>query len=345
MIERKPPIGVEEIKCAEQVLQTGWLSRFRAGTESDGKVRELEDLFCDYFDVKYAVAMNSATSCLHVACKALNVKEVYTTPLTFSASASCVKMAGGEVKFSDIEDTYYNIDPNELGKCDTIIAVHLHGHPAELGKLSEKSNRIIEDCSQALGARYKGRLVGTIGDCGVFSFNQWKHISSGEGGMLITNNDDIARYANLMRNHGEVISDVLGYNYRMTELSAAVLIPQFKRLDSLLAHRIEMANYLTQEIKDYIDTPKVAEGCTHVYYTYPIKTKNRARLQMRLASQGYYFGSGGYKPLHLFEYYGGKRGDFPVAERMYDEMMFTDIIRHSTTIEDIDRIAEIIKSD
>jgi dTDP-4-amino-4,6-dideoxygalactose transaminase len=342
MITRKPIFKRSELYALEKVLNEGVLSYYRAGDlESQGYVRKLEDSVCEYFNIKYAVAMNSATSCLHVACKSLDVKEVVTTPFTFSASASCILMAGGKVKFSDIEDTYYNIDPDKI-EGNTVIAIHLNGHPAELGKIKE-GRRVIEDASQSIGAKYKGQYVGTIGDCGVFSFNQWKPISCGEGGILVTNNEDIANFSRLMRNHGEVKSNVLGYNYRMTELQACIAYLQFLKLDTINQIKIELANYLTDKIKDYMDTPKVAENCTHVYYTYPIKVKNRDEVQRKLREKGIYFGNGGLKPLHLFPFYGGKEGDFPVAERMYREMMFTDIIRPGLTFKELDYIAEELK--
>lgn len=343
MLSRKPLIGSEELAAATEVLSDGWLSHYRGGElESQGYVRKLEDAFCDYFNVKYAVAMNSATSCLHAACIACGIKgkEVVTTPFTFSASASCILMAGGKIRFSDIEDTYYNINPAGI-KCNSkVIVVHLHGHPADMDNIP---NVIIEDASQSIGAKYKGKYVGTIGDCGVFSLNQWKQISCGEGGILITNNDDIARTARLVRNHGELASDVLGYNFRLTELSAAVAYEQFKKLNRLILRRQELAEYLTARLKDYIDTPAVADNCTHTYYTYAIKTKERDRLQKELGMKGIYFGSGGMKPLHLIPFYGGHEGQFPIAERMYRDMMFTDIIRPQATFEDMDFIAEGIK--
>lgn len=341
ILSRKPLIGSEELAAVTEVLSDGWLSCYRGGElESKGYVRKLEDAFCDYFNVKYAVAMNSATSCLHAACIACDVKdkEVITTPFTFSASASCILMAGGKVKFSDIEDTYYNINPALIkGNADTVIAVHLHGHPADMDNIL---GTVIEDASQSIGAKYKSRYVGTIGICGVFSLNQWKQITCGEGGVLITNDDNIAEKVRLVRNHGELASDTLGYNYRLTELNAAVAYEQFKKLDSFIAIRQELAEYLTEQIKDFIDTPKIAEGCTHTYYTYAIKTKERDRLQHELGMKGIYFGSGGLKPLHLIPFYGGHEGQFPIAERMYREMMFTDIIRPQATFKDMDYIAE-----
>ena len=334
------------------------LSSFRgsAGGHLGGvKVRELEELLCDYLGVKYAVTMNSATSALMAACIACNIKDSYviTPPVSFSASASCILQAGGKIKWCDIEDEAYGIDllsfNGDLLDCKAIIAVHLHGHPCDMGVVERLANayslKIIEDNSQSLGSVFRGQKTGSIGDCSVLSFNQWKHIQCGEGGALLTNDDEICRIARLVRNHGETQSEVLGYNFRLTELQAAVLIPQVKHINEILDPIIELSERLTYRLKDVpeLKLPVVKTGCKHVYYSYTIRYKQRNRLQDELAKDGIYFGKGGYTPIHLIPFYGGKRGDMPVAEDCYDNVMFTNILRPPMKLAEVDRIAEKIK--
>ena len=344
------------------ILESGELSSFRANPDYHlgGKyVRRLEEAFCDYFGVYYAVSMNSATSALHAACLACGVgqgDEVITTPYTFSASASCIKMCGAEPVFSDIDGTL-NIDPTAIAltrKTKAIIAVHLHGSPCHMGyimhlakaTIPELQRKVIEDCSQAIGAKWGDRYVGTIGDCGVFSFNQWKHINAGEGGMLITNNPDIAEKARLIRNHGETQSMTLGHNYRMTEITAAIVLEQFQHLDENIEQRIELADRLSESLQgvDGLSPPTVYPSCKHSYYAYPVWVdKNRDELQARLLERGIYFGRGGLKPLHLFPYYGGHEGQYPVAEDAYRRVMFTDRVKPPMTIAQINYIGRKIK--
>lgn len=357
-----------------KVLDSGILSGFKAKPEGHlggRKVRELEDAFCDYFNVKYAVAMNSATSCLHSALIACGVKsgdEVITTPYTFSASASCIVMAGAIPIFADISESNLNIherimkNKTLVRRAKAIIVVHLHGCPAEITEIlkfrdeNNPSLKIIEDCSQAMGAKYGRYPVGTVGDCGIFSFNQFKPISSGEGGMLITNDDEIACIARLVRNHGETQSMILGYNYRMTEITATIALERFKQLDRQNQHRIKLAEHLTQRIRASLfgrvgglTSPYPIVIPEHVYYTYPLRVNkyilgiSRDELQEELLKRGIYFGQGGLKPLHLFPFYGGHEGQFPMAEEAWREIMFTDILKPPMGLKDVDKIYETIK--
>ena len=343
MIRNEPIIGAEEFKAVQDVLLSRELSMYRANKDwhLGGKyVQSLESAFCDFFNVEYAVAMNSATSCLHAACIASGGKTGITSTLTFSASASCILQAGMHLQLSDIDpDTYCMVLPE--CSSDVIIPVHLHGHPADMDSILKHNKFVIEDASQAIMAKYKGEWVGTIGDCGVFSFNQWKQMSCGEGGMLITNNEEIARICRLVRNHGETQQDtILGYNYRLTEIQSAIALEQFKKLSAQINYRIELADYLTDKLKE-VKPPYVQEGCIHSYYTYPVRTENRAVLQSALLEAGYYFGQGGQKPLHKYPFYSVK-GKFPVAEDCERNVMFTDIIRTPATFDDMDNIAEVI---
>lgn len=337
------------------------LSSFRGSTGGHlggVKVRELEDLLCEYIGVKYAVTMNSATSALMAACIACDVKDSYviTPPVSFSASASCILQASGKIKWCDIEDKTYGIDlfnyNDSFDNVKAIIPVHLHGHPCDMDTVQRLAQaydlKIIEDNSQSLGSVFRGKKTGSVGHCSVLSFNQWKHIQCGEGGALLTNDDEIARIARLVRNHGETQSEVLGYNFRLTELQAAVIIPQLKHIDEILDPIIELSERLTRNLVEVpeLKLPVVKYDCKHVYYSYAVRVDTRVgrdRLQDALAKEGIYFGKGGYKPIHLIPFYGGKRGDLPVAEDCYDNVMFTNILRPPMKLSEVDRISRKIK--
>ena len=263
-------IGEEEKKAVMEVLDSGVLSNFYGSYDprfyGGERVKKLEREWEEYFNIKYAVSVNSATSGLYTAVGAIGVEpgdEVIVTPYTMSASASAVLVYGAIPVFVDIEEDTFCLDPKKIKEAITprtkaIIVVHLFGHPAKMDEILEiaKENdlKVIEDAAQAPGALYKGRHAGTIGDIGVFSLNCHKTIQSGEGGIIVTNNEEIAGRCQLIRNHGENVvkplgitnlSNMLGWNYRMTEMEAAVASEQLKKLKSLNEVRIELANYLT----------------------------------------------------------------------------------------------------
>lgn len=291
-------IGSEEKRAVNEVLDSGELSGFVAGyTDAfwGGRcVRALEAEFKRYFDVSYAVAVNSATSGLHCALSATGIgpgDEVIVSPYTMSASATTILMTGAVPIFADVDlDTYClcpesvekNLSPNTKG----IVAVNIFGHPAELDALRQIADRhnlfLIEDNAQAPDAAYKGKKTGTIGDAGVFSFNRHKTMQCGEGGVVITNNDQLAFKAACMRNHGEVlvgpmgvkdIVNTIGVNYRMTEIEAAIALIQFRKLPALNKRRIELAEQITRGLSelDGLEAPMIKPECSHVYYFYAIK--------------------------------------------------------------------------
>ena len=360
-----PVIEQEDIDAVTRVLQSGVLSGYRANESyhlGGREVQAFEREFREYHSVKYAIAFNSATSALHVALIACGIgsdDEVITTPLTFSASASCIKMVGADIVFADIEEDTFNIDNDDVwalitNKTKAVIPVHLMGHPSGVVNPGNIFGiKVIEDACQSLGAEYHGKKVGTFGDCGVFSFNQSKPIATGEGGMLITNDDKIAEIARAVRNHGEVSTDLeyLGYNFRMGEMEAAIGRVQFSKLDERNQVRIHLANHLSEALMDIegLTPPVTRPDCTHVYYTYGVKVDEnkigmtKHELQKRLYDKGVFFGLGDYKPLHLFPFYSGHEGQFPVAERISKEMMFTDILKYPMTIEDVDEMIGVIK--
>jgi len=290
-------IGDEEKKRAMKVLDGGVLSGFVArGNETflgGPEVRKLEELFTVRFKSRWAVSFNSATSALHACLVAAGVgpgDEVIVPPYTMSATAAAAVMCHAVPVFVDIEADTFCIDTNQVADAITprtkaIIAVNLFGQPADLAplmKLAEgRSITVIEDNAQAPGALYKERLTGTIAHMGVFSLNRHKTIQCGEGGITLTNDETFALRLRLCRNHGEVVlpdwgllepSDMVGHNYRLSELHAAVAIPQLSKLDDLNHPRQELAQQLSRKIDtvDFLKAPIVRDRCTHVYYLYPL---------------------------------------------------------------------------
>jgi perosamine synthetase len=271
-----PVFGQEEKDNVLKVLESGMLSGFvaKSGDVFYGGpyIKELEINFKNYFNVKHAIAVNSATAGLHAAIAAARIgpgDEVIVTPYTMSASASCILMQNAIPVFADIREDTFCIDPEKIKQAITpstkaIVVVHLFGQAADMDEImtiSRENNLIvIEDVAQAPGGAYKDKLLGTIGDIGIFSLNQHKTITTGEGGVIITTNDDYALRMQLVRNHGEVIvasmglediTNILGWNYRMTELEAAVGVAQFQKLNFLNEYRISLAEHLDKKLINF----------------------------------------------------------------------------------------------
>lgn len=380
-------IGTEERQLVNAVLDSGLLSGFIAqgGDAFYGgpMVRRLEEDFRKYFTVPYAVAMNSATACLHAALAACGIEpqdEVIVPPYTMCATATSVIMNQAVPVFADIEDRTYGLDPADVKRKITartraLVIVHLFGHPARLDDLLDIARRyhlcVIEDCAQAIGATYKGYYVGTFGDVGVFSLNQHKTITSGEGGVAITKNSDLATRMQLIRNHAEAVVEALkvedignlvGFNYRMTELEAAVAVGQFQKLEAWNQHRIKLADYLTQKLSKYpeLELPLPEPECHHVYFVYPVRYRpsengcHRNQLVQALRAEGIPVAAGYVKPLYHLPLYRqkiayGTRGwpfpkdytieDCPTAERLYnEELLMTPVCRYPHTNDDIEDV-------
>jgi perosamine synthetase len=321
---------INEIK---ELLETNKLSGFRGDTgltEGGPKVRRLEDAFREYFNIKHAVAFNSATAALHSACIALDVNKAVVTPFTFTASVSCVELAGGKPLFQDINPATYCMDVTEYDHwyVDAIIPVHLFGGMADMDKIMELGIPVIEDAAQAIGSKWKGRHAGTIGQCGVFSFNQSKVVSCGEGGMLITDEDEIAYRAKLVRNHGEVVdatAGITGYNYRMTEIEAVIAYHRFKELDTEIARRKENVNYFRENIRDIEGvTPQwINPDVGYSWYVYSFEVNDNHKVARMMTERGIPL-RGGYvtSPLNL------AYGQYcPVCEDVWqNKIVVTDII-------------------
>lgn len=386
-------LGKEEERAVLKVMKTKIISDFlgRAGRYFLGGkyVKELEKKFCQYFKIKYAVSFNSASTALQAAVGALGIgpgDEVITSPFTMSATASAILLNNAVPVFCDIDERDFCIDSYKVEKLinkntKAILVVNLFGKSADYDlilKVAKKHNlKVIEDNAQSAGATYNNKFTGTIGDIGVFSFNVHKVIQSGEGGMLVTSNKKYAFRAQLIRNHGEaVINDlknqdiyepVLGNNCRMTELQAAIVIEQLKKLKKLNGKRIALSDYLTKKLKkiSWLITPLNLKNNIHIYYTYPLKFISekigikRATFAKAMKAEGFDLGQGYQEPLYLFPLYQRKRmypnsqfpfaskeypnqvsykkGICPVTERMYEkELLCTNICQPSQTKKDID---------
>lgn len=289
----KQAIYKEDIDAVVSVLKSDWLTQ-------GPKVRELEKLLCNTFGASYTVTSTSGTSALHLACLAAGIKEddeVITSPLTFVASANCIKYCGGTPVFADILEGTYNINPVSVeskitNKTKAIIAVDFAGQPVmleELKSICEKHKLIlIEDAAHSFGSKYKGRYVGSIADITTFSFHPVKTVTGGEGGAILTNNKEYYERMRLMATHGItknpdefIIADDnfgewyyeqidLGYNYRMTEMQAALIISQISRLDFFKEKRrkiCEQYNKAFEKITGLIipfELPQM-DTCWHLY--------------------------------------------------------------------------------
>ena len=275
----KPVIGEEEIWAVEEVLRSGMLAQGK-------KVEQFEKEFSNYINVNHAIAVGNGTIALDVALKALGIKqgdEVIVPSFTFISTANSILFQGAKPIFADIDERTFNINPDDVleritDKTKVIIGVHLFGHPFDVKAIEEicedNSLILIEDCAQAHGAEYEGKKVGSFGVVSCFSFYATKNMTTGEGGMITSDSDEIAKVCRLLRNHGEsqkYCHTILGYNYRMTEIQAAIGLVQLKKLDVFNKKRIKNAEYLDRYIKvSRFKLPYKKTGVKHVYHQYAV---------------------------------------------------------------------------
>lgn len=397
-------MGEPEKEAVLEVLDSDVLSAF-LGSQGPfflgGKqVRAFEADWCGRYGFSHAISVNSWTSGLVIALGAVGVSpgdEVICPPYTMSASATAAMFYGGIPVFADIEADSLCLDPASFEaritpRTRAVVVVHLLGHPARMDAITAIAARhgiaVIEDAAQAPGVRYRGRPVGTIGDVGGFSLNFHKHIHCGEGGVLVTDDEHLARACQLIRNHGEnALEDddfdrfvnVVGGNYRLTELQAAIGLTQLARLEGYLTTRQTLADHLGGRIgsRDGLTVAELEEGSTHAYYAYAI----RYEAEVVGLSRGLFVravaaelpGAGGLesipllegyvKPLYLTSIYQRQRalgpypfaynpditydyseGLCPVAERMYsDELVLCPLVREPLTPDDMEDLADAIE--
>jgi dTDP-4-amino-4,6-dideoxygalactose transaminase len=286
-------IGEDEKQAALEVLESGVLSRYLGCWDPDfyggSKVQQLEQEWAAHFGAKHAIAVNSCTSGLYCAVGATGVgpgDEIIVSPYSMSVSATAPLIYNAIPVFADIEPDCFCVDPASIeskitSRTKAIIAVDIFGQPYDadaINRLAKKHDLIvIEDCAQAPGALHAGRAAGTLGDMGVYSLNYHKHIHCGEGGMIVTDDDELAERMRLIRNHAEaVVGDkgtrnlvnMIGFNFRLPEIESAIAACQLKRLDGLVSERQENCQYLNERLSEIpaITAAPVRDECTHVYY-------------------------------------------------------------------------------
>ena len=342
-------ISDEDIKTVIETLKSPYLT-------TGPKVSEFEKVVADYVGATYAVAFSNGTAALHAACYAAGITqgdEVITTPITFAASANCVRYMGGEVIFADIDEETYNLDPKEVekkitSKTKAIIPVDFTGQPVDIDAFMEIGKKhnivIIEDGAHSLGASYKKRKVGATADMTMFSFHPVKPITTGEGGMIVTNNRTYYEKLCLFRGHGITqtayakeqgdwyyeMTD-LGYNYRMTDIQAALGISQMNRLDEFIEKRQELANLYTEKINQLptLKAPNQLADTKSGWHLYPVqldevalgKTRKEVFEDLRNANIGVHVH---YIPVYWHPYYqelGYKKGICPKAEQWYERAL------------------------
>jgi perosamine synthetase len=333
----KPSVGVEEINAVSNVIQSGMLAQ-------GPRVREFEETFCRYCNTLHGVAMNSGTAALHATLVALGIgkgDEVIVPSFTFFATASSVCMCGATPVFADVEEETCNISPDSFEdrltkKTKAVIGVHLFGQPfavQSLAKVSEEREiSLIEDAAQAHGAQYHGKKVGSLGVAGCFSFYPTKNMTAGEGGMVTTNDPDLSDRMRRFINHGQAekyLHTSIGYNFRLTDIGAAIGLAQLQKLDTFNAKRRETATYYNNSIdRTGIVLPKNVPGINHVYHQYVIRVTdtcglNRDQLALQLRDKGIGTAVHYPVPLHrqpVFLKY-AKKTRYPVADKLAKEVL------------------------
>lgn len=333
----QPDITDWERKAVFGVLKTPYLSL-------GPKLKEFEKKIAKYIGVKYAVGVNSGTSALHLIIRALGIKdkdEVVTTPFSFISSSNCILYERAKPVFVDIDEKTLNIDISKIeekitNRTKAILAVDLFGHPADwetLQKIAKKYNLfLIEDSAEALGSEYKSRKCGSFGDAAILSFYPNKQITTGEGGMILTNNKEIADLCQSMANQGRKSKGGkwlehirLGYNYRLDEMSCALGIGQLKRIDKIIKKREKVAELYNKKLKNFseIEIPYVAPNVKLSWFVYVIRLvkkfsqKERDKIIEKMGEKGIQCNNY-FQPIHLQPFYqktfGYKIGVFPVCE-------------------------------
>ncbi len=387
-------IGHEEVEAAKDVVESGVLSKFLGCWDPDffggPKVQEFERQCEAYFGVRHAVAVNSWTSGLIAALGAIGIEpgdEVIVSPWTMSASATAILHWNAIPVFADIEPDSFCVDPasveaNITPYTKAIMAVDIFGQSADMDALmtiaARNGLKVISDAAQAPGTRYRSKVTGTLAHVGGFSLNYHKHINTGEGGILVTDDHRIAERLQLIRNHAEAVvgdkgvtdlRNMIGYNFRLGEIEAAIGIEQLKKLDGFVAGRRRTAERLTNGLSGLpgLRTPVVKPGCTHAYYVYAMVLDveqvgvPRDRIFAALEAEGVQALAAGYACLHLLPMYQQKvaygskgfpwtsdicqrnvsyqKGICPVAERLNESTYLGyEICLHELTDSEVDLI-------
>ncbi|MEZ4703108.1 MAG: DegT/DnrJ/EryC1/StrS family aminotransferase [Rhodothermales bacterium] len=327
-------------------------------------VQQFEEAYAAYCQTKHAIGVGSGTSALWLALEGLGIgegDEVITTPNTFIATAEAISYAGATPVFVDIDEKTYNIDPSLIeekitARTRAIIPVHLFGQTADLAPILDIARKhglhVIEDASQAHGALYQGQPAGSIGDVGCFSFYPGKNLGAyGEAGGIVTSNSDLARYIQMVKDHGQsqkYYHDIVGWNDRMDGIQGAVLSVKLKYIDRWNELRRQHAQTYSNLLSDVdgVVLPHVAEYGTHVYHIYAIRVDRRDQVKAEMEKRGVYCGIHYPLPLHLqkaYEDLGHVRGDFPVTERCSDTYLSLPMYPELTH-EQIMQVVSVLKA-
>lgn len=369
-------IADEDIQAVVEALRSDWLTQ-------GPRIEEFEKEMARYCGAKYAVAVNSGTSALHLACLVAGIgkeDEVITSPITFVASANCVLYCGGKPVFADIQEDTINIEPEEIkknvtSKTKAIIPVHFAGHPCDMEEIRTIAEQhdliIVEDASHALGAEYRGSKIGSCkySDMSVLSFHAVKHITTGEGGMVLTNNKIYYDRLRMLRTHG-IIRDKnmlinadegawyyemqsLGFNYRITDIQCALGLSQLSNLPKRIARRQEIARCYDNAFSELegVSTLKLRNGVVHSYHLYILLfntaklKKTRREIFQALRDNGIMVNVH-YIPIHLHPYYremfGVRTGLCPTAEKVYQHMISLPMF-YGLDDNDVERVIEEVK--
>ena len=362
----KPDITEKETKAVLEVLKTPHLSLGE-------NYLEFEEITAKFAGVKYAVTVNSGTSGLHLIIRALGIgegDEVITTPFSFIASANCILFEKAKPVFVDINEKTFNIDVTKIEekiteKTKAILAVDVFSQPAdwdELKRIAKKHNLyLIEDSAEALGSEYKGKKCGSFGDAAIFAYYPNKQITTGEGGMVLTNNKKIFEACRSMANQGRKVKNgkwlehmMLGYNYRLDEMSCALGVVQMKRINEILKKRKKVAELYNKKLKgvEGLEIPYIAKGNNLSWFVYVVKLaenfsgKKRDKIIKEMAAKGMQC-SNYFQTIHLQPFYrntfASKEGDFPVAEDISKRTIALPFF-NDLSEKDIDFVVENLKS-
>ena len=353
----KPIIGDEEIENVVEVLKSGMIAQ-------GPKVEEFEEEFAEWVGADYGIAVNSGTAALHVALLSCGIgegDEVITSPFTFIASGNSIVYTGAKPVFADIDLKTYTIDPDSIEDLITentkaILPVQLYGQSADMDRINEIAEKygltVIEDAAQAHGATFNGTPVGSMGDMACFSFYPTKNMTTSEGGIITTNDEELAENARVFRAHGASIRyhhSEIGYNFRMTDISAAIGLAQLDKIDDFNCKRIENAAYLNEGLSDVdgIITPYCADGSKHVYHQYTIRVEKGDRDDWVDIINDCGVGTGIHYPIPLYNqpiYKSlGFEGYCPNAELAADNVISLPV-HPSLTKEDLDLVIEAVKT-
>ncbi|MCX7748482.1 MAG: UDP-4-amino-4,6-dideoxy-N-acetyl-beta-L-altrosamine transaminase [Clostridia bacterium] len=364
-------IDEDDIDAVVEALKSDYLT-------TGPKIKEFEKKLADYVGVKYAVALSNGTAALHAACLAAGIgpgDEVVTSPMTFAASGNCVLYVGAKPVFADINPLTYNVDPEDIkrritGTTKALIPVHYTGQPCnmdEVMKIARENNLVvIEDAAHALGAEYKGKKAGSMGHMAIFSFHPVKHITTGEGGMVVTNDRDIYEKLIMFKSHGitrdksKLLTEegpwyyeqqFLGYNYRMTDIQAALGVSQLGKLDDFIQKRRKLVELYNKEFENFegIKTHHQMKEGKSAWHLYVIQLKGNLWLRRREIFEELLKRKIGvnvhYIPVYYHPFYqelGYKKGLCPNAEKLYEGIITLPLYPRMTE-EDVLYVVKCVK--